>query len=72
MSSHIQYKVGKAGRMYVVRRVEDQVGARGKHSGSIRTVSRHDNAADAEVAAQELRSERAGADGAAWRSRVDG
>ena len=48
MDSRIQYKIGKAGRMYVIRRVEEKRDAVGRHTGSIRTVARHDNAGDAE------------------------
>ena len=56
MSNRAQYKAGKTGMTWVVRRVERKVDACGKHTGSIRTVARHASAADAEQNARALRA----------------
>ena len=55
ISRRVDYQTGKAGGMYVVRLVEVEVDSGGKHSGSIRTVARHDRAADADRNARALR-----------------
>jgi hypothetical protein len=55
LSNRAQYKTSKAGMTWVVRRVEGKVDARGKHTGSIRTVSWHARSADAEQNARALR-----------------
>jgi hypothetical protein len=46
--SRVQYKIRKLGTSYVVTRVERDVDASGRHTGSMRTLARYETAARAE------------------------
>jgi hypothetical protein len=48
MTSRTFYKVTRVCTTYAVRRIEVAIDPAGRHSGSVRTVARHDQVVDAE------------------------